>query len=456
MPQNVDDEGLERHTYTTAWAPRGSFDNPKVGHAGYAVPDYVKEEGYGVGAMTTRWAPRGTYFGPKIKHWLDRPSARVVGRQKLPGGATQVKIETMAGVETAATGAQPFSAYGQRVARGLLASVAPLPDSVRKKMLKAAMDRIDPTLYSRSEAAAQPELHAGVPPQLALERGIAYAVSHGFARELVDLGKGKKLARRSQLGAVMTLGGAAAFAQKTMAIPTVGTPTGPMLQVGPFFFPIAVKEVRYHTLSAEQSAFVTDNMKIALTSALRSGNALTGSGYLSALSFANGTYPFAKFTFPNDPSNPNSGKHFGLYKNGELISFKEQPPPGQGLFDAIWNGIQWVASAIVGVVKDVVNWVGDQTCKLMNSDLGKVGAAAAGAVVGGPAGAQAGVMGAQIAANACAATPPTCAAGQMIGPDGKTCVPIPAPPPSTSSKMLPILLIGGAGVAALLLLGKKK
>jgi hypothetical protein len=117
IPQNVEDEGLERHGYVTQWTRRGTFDDPKVGTAGYAVPGYIKDEGYGRGAMVTRWAPRGSYAGPKVKHWLDRPSARVVSSKPLPGGATQVKFKTMAGVSpvgslpTLAIGAAAIAAF---------------------------------------------------------------------------------------------------------------------------------------------------------------------------------------------------------------------------------------------------------------------------------------------------------------------------------------------------------
>lgn len=98
-PQNVEDEGLERHAFTTQWAERGSFDNPKVGTAGYAIPEYVLDEGYGQGTMTTRWAERGSYPGPKVKHWLDKPSGKAVSKTLLPDGATQVNFEAVSGID---------------------------------------------------------------------------------------------------------------------------------------------------------------------------------------------------------------------------------------------------------------------------------------------------------------------------------------------------------------------
>lgn len=199
LPDNVEDEGLERHGYVTEWARRGSFDNPKVGTAGYAVPQYIKDEHYGRGAMVTKWAPRGSYAGPKVKHWLDSPSAKIVGRQRMPGGATQLDIETMAGNEIAATGGAPFTAYGMKTAKTLLDTVAKMPAALRKPQLKAALDAIDPTLWSRAEANARAETKAGVPAKVALERGLASAMSRGLAEELVAVGRGRRPAKRSQL-----------------------------------------------------------------------------------------------------------------------------------------------------------------------------------------------------------------------------------------------------------------
>lgn len=95
LPQNVHDEGLERHAYVTQQKRNGTYDDPKVGYGGYAVPEYVKEEGYGKGALITRWAPRGSYAGPRVPHWLDTPSAIVARKQRLPNGSTKVTIKAM-------------------------------------------------------------------------------------------------------------------------------------------------------------------------------------------------------------------------------------------------------------------------------------------------------------------------------------------------------------------------
>jgi len=205
LPRNVLDEGLERHAYVTAWMPRGSFDDPSVGDGGYALPAYVRAEKYGRGAYVTQWAPRGSYPGPVVPNWLNRQSARIVGTKRLGKGATAVAIQTMGAVEQQVSGRAAVTDYGRSLARNLIETVQGMPDDVRVKMIKAALDRIDPTLYKRAERLANEEAKTGVPALVALERGISYAASQGFAREIVTLGQGRSPAKRSQLGAVMEL-----------------------------------------------------------------------------------------------------------------------------------------------------------------------------------------------------------------------------------------------------------
>jgi hypothetical protein len=77
-----------------------------------------------------------------------------------------------------------------------------MPESMRQPQLKAALNAIDPKLWSRAEEGANKELKAGVPARVALYRGLASAMSMGIGMELVELGKGKAPARRSQLGMV--------------------------------------------------------------------------------------------------------------------------------------------------------------------------------------------------------------------------------------------------------------
>lgn len=545
VPDNVVDEGLERHGYVTEWAPRGSFDNPKVGYAGYAVPGYVTEEPYGQGAFATRWAPRGSYAGPKVRHWLDQPSARVIGHERLPGGATKMQIAMLSGTEQRMTGgANPFTAYGMRAANALLDTVKMMPPTKRTQQLKRALDKIDPHLWGRAEQAAAIETRAGAPDDVALERGLAAAMSLGIGAELVDLGKGKAPPRHSQLGAVCygcaALGDTAApipgqcsadgafiwraatatipahwerlrrgeacsgtasgvtavvrvhesaagwcrdAAGKVIARPAntecapgttpyVPPPTPPtppdqkFLGIGPFLIPVTEGAWRDHRpLSNEKKQYVDENVAIAAKA-----------GGVSIAEMQTGKYPFVKFKV-NEES---WGLYYQIKDGGTIVAYHKMPTDqglggigsvlsdiGSGIKDVattvagavwsvlkkIWAGIKWVAAKVVDFVKDAAEWIADKACDVVSSPIGKIGAGAVGAYFGGPAGAQAGVMGAQAAAKACAGSP-KCPEGQIVGPDGKTCLPV-VPPPS-SGVSTPILLIGGVGLAALLFFGTKK
>ena len=405
LPQNVVDEGLERHGYVTQWARRGTFDNPKVGDSGYAVPGYVREENYGRGAFVTKWAPRGSYFGPKVSHWLDRPSARVVGRKPMPGGATKLKIQTMGGVEQAVGGAglAPITAYGLDVATSLIDTVRMMPPDLRKKQLKLALDKIDPKLWAKAEAGADAAAKLGVPPDLALERGLGAAMSYGLTNELVDLAKGKRPPERSQLGnAACMLGdtaptradycwvgpnpgghwermltgqtGCADPQPAGVAAPTVrtgssggvsggGRPVGYRPQtappadqvfanIGPFLIPVNARAYSDHRpLTAEKKKFVDENIAIAAKA-----------GEISIAEMRTGKYPFVKFK---------GGEHgdelWGLYylenKNGTTVSYHKIPGEkaselGAYEYESLGWSIGGALSSVGGAIKDAASATG--------------------------------------------------------------------------------------------------
>lgn len=548
LPQNVDDEGLERHAYTTAWAPRGSFDDPKVGTAGYAVPSYIKEEGYGRGAMTTRWASRGTYYGPTVKHWLDTPSARVVGRKRLPGGATQLKIQTMAGIEQAVGGAgfAPITAYGLDAAKALIDTVKMMPPAERKRQLKLALDKIDPKLWSKAESGAEAEAKLGVPADIALERGLGAAMSYGISAELVALAKGKRPPERSQLGACFPC--AAAMLGETEVVPghwerarsgvpcpnpgpgapapragycwippytreklaeTVVDPTrrvgvagaAPVTppadqvfaNIGPFLIPVNAGAWRDHrTLSAEKRAYVDQNIAIAAKA-----------GGISIAEMKTGKYPFVKFK-----AGPTGEESWGLYCEehdgtqktsrgtlipaGVVIAYHKIPADqvgalggvigdiGGALKDAakavggaiwdvlkkVWKGIKWVTMKVVHFVVDAAKWVAKMTCKLTTTPGVVQGAQAVAMAAPNPytVGIAAGITVTKMicdkvygseeekaAAAAAAEAEAAAAAAAAAAAQAE------AEAAEKRKKMMPLLLLGGAGViGAVLLLGKKK
>jgi hypothetical protein len=183
LPKNVRDEGLERRAFTTRWLPRGTYDDPKVGTGGYVVPQYVTDEGYGQGTYTTRWQPDGTYNGPGIPNWLNqRP--KVVKTQALPGGGRQVTIEPLGDIPMP----QPFEAYGQKAAAGLLSQVAALPPAQRAPVLKSILDRVDRSIWTRTQEIFSRYVKQGVSPADAFPLALSRSLSTGITAEVINTG----------------------------------------------------------------------------------------------------------------------------------------------------------------------------------------------------------------------------------------------------------------------------
>lgn len=157
--------------------------------------------------------------------------------------------------------------------------------------------------------------------------------------------------------------------------------------------------------------------------------------------------------YPDQPivlvQRPDNGDQWGVYMsiapvdvtkpwdsttnpNTLLLLWKPKP---QG----VWDWIKIIVGAIVDAVGAALDAVGDLACGLLQSPLGVVGGAAAGASVGGVKGAQAGAAGAQIAAGACGGAAP----------------PVPLPPP-TNSWLLPVAIVGMGAAALILLMPKHK
>lgn len=176
IPGYMQNEGLREGAFVTHPTPRGTYDAPNPFDPSwdktYAVPDYILSEGYGQGARVTHWQPRGTYVG-----------ATGMGDTSVPAIPSR------------------FAAYGQKAARTLIAQVSRLPPASRKSAIRRLMNRIDPSLFSRTERYAQQFAAQGHNPQSALELGMAKAMAEGFTKEIVDTGKkGVRPAARGQLG----------------------------------------------------------------------------------------------------------------------------------------------------------------------------------------------------------------------------------------------------------------
>lgn len=184
LPENVHDEGLERRALVTRQMPRGTYDNPRVGTGGFAVPQYVRDEGYGQGTFTTKWQPSGTYNGPRIPFWLNqRP--KVVREQRMPGGGRVVTVQALG---DDAPMPIVFDQYGQKAARALLARVATLPPGKRETALRAIMDKVDKSLWARTQTITKRYMAQGMPLAQAFPEALARALSTGIAAEIIDTG----------------------------------------------------------------------------------------------------------------------------------------------------------------------------------------------------------------------------------------------------------------------------
>lgn len=232
LPDNVVDEGLQRRALITKQMPRGTYDQPKVGTGGYVVPQYVMDEGYGQGTFTTKWMPSGTYVGPKIPHWLNqRP--RVVREKRLPGGGKVVTVQAMG---DDAPMPVVFDTYGRRAADAILSRVSMLPPGQREVALRAIMNHVDKSLWSRTQTIAKRYLAQRMPPAQAFAEALARALSTGLAAELIDTGLRRTAPQANSLLGLGCYGRAALGATRvdsggTLASPstktTISKPTAP-------------------------------------------------------------------------------------------------------------------------------------------------------------------------------------------------------------------------------------
>ena len=481
LPSNVEDEGLERRGFVTKWAPRGTYDNPSVGYGGFAVPQYIRDEGYGQGTFTTKWQPSGAYNGPKVPHWLNqRPQVTRV--RKLPGGGQAVTIQPLGDDEPMPA---PFETYGQRAAQVLLGSVANLPAGKREPALRAIMDKVDKSLWTRTQDILKRYRAQGVPIAQALPQAISRAMSTGIAAEIIDAGlrraapQAKSLLGLGCYGCMAALGAAKERGGDPSDMPDRTPPPAPVLTAAQEAAQqaqlMAVAQQIQDALASGAGYLdangvfhyktdkgildsVIDTVAGGIATAVNTvagGVAATASGVGAAVSgaaagisavasaVASGSkiiYDVAGLPvrWAIDP--------IGVVRDitGAVVGFIKDA--SGAIYDAAGKVIGWVKDAAIAVgnaVKDGLEKLGDLACDLLTTPgVGAAAGAAGGAIAGVPpqAGAQAGQVGAQIAQGACGKAPPA-----------------PVPVVAPASSILPIVLLAGAGVLAIALLsgGKK-
>lgn len=187
LPENVADEGLERRAFVTRQMPRGTYDLTDVPDGGFVLPQYVKKEKYGQGTYTTKWQPDGTYNGPRIPNFLNR-RPQVVASQALPGGGRKFTVQPSMGLGADDPVPPAFQNYGARAAQVIIAQIARLPMAKRAAAMKATLDRIDRSLWTRTNEWWKQLVAAGTPPGDAFPLALARALSSGFSAEVVRLG----------------------------------------------------------------------------------------------------------------------------------------------------------------------------------------------------------------------------------------------------------------------------
>lgn len=194
IPDNVRDEGLARHAFVTEMQPRGSFDNPKVGTAGYAVPKYVLAEGLGRSTYTTKMPPRGSYAGPAVPQWLNKRPTQLArrGSSTFVTGMSGLGSDEVVGAVGFTPVPEPYASFGDKAAQTLLATVGSLPASHRMSHLKAAMDKLDKSLWKRTGDIMKEYRAQGFSTQQAFPAALSRAMAAGLLAETLALGTGKK------------------------------------------------------------------------------------------------------------------------------------------------------------------------------------------------------------------------------------------------------------------------
>lgn len=478
LPDNVDDEGLQRRAFITKMLPRGSYDPSTDGTGGFAVPQYVLDEGTGQGTYTTKWAPSGSYAGPKVPHWLNnRP--QVVKTVALPGGGKLATVQPLSGDDAPMPAA--LENYGAQAAQVLISSVAGVPANRRAAAMKTAMNKLDASLWARTQTIFNRYVAQGVAPAQAFPSALARAMSTGMTAELIKKGfksSPAPQARPSQglgcypcmaaLGAAKVDPGEASNSKQTAPKAPQRTPAEQAAYNASVAKNIAdaIANGAYYDANGvlrmpDKGGGLLDTITGAVTGAISTvGGAITGG--IATAGGAVGTAAQATAGAIGTAVTTTGG---AVASAGSMVGKAVVNTAGTvvdwtvdaagAVYDAGGKLIGWVKDAagaiydaagkLIGYVVDAAEKLGDLACDALNVPAVGMGvgavATAVGGVYGGPAGAAAGQVGTQMARKGCAVSPP-------VAPV------IPTPLLSQTSKTL--LLAGGAVLAVLLLLPPPK
>lgn len=175
LPANVLSEPPgNRGSRITAQLPRKTYDGLVPYQDSYALPNYLEPPG-----------TEALYTKPLPRKWV--PETISVS---MPGLGDSMPPQ----------GAASLAAFGQQAATALLADIGSVPPQGRLFALQLALNAIEPGLYDRFLAKLKIAERAGLAGIPALHQALSQATAEGFAKELVELGKGKKPAQQSLMG----------------------------------------------------------------------------------------------------------------------------------------------------------------------------------------------------------------------------------------------------------------
>lgn len=473
LPDNVDDEGLERRAFITKMLPRGSYDPSTDGTGGFAVPQYIRDEGTGQGTYTTQWQPSGTYSGPRIPHFLNRRPT-VVKAAKLPGGATLATVQRSVPAmgDDEAPMPAPMENYGVQAAQVLISGVAAVPPAKRSAAIRKAMDKLDASLWDRTQAIFARYVKQGMAPEAAFKPALQRALSTGLTASIIKKGfrsSAPQFSPLQGLGCYSCKPALGAVKEGGAGGKSTGTGTKPgqtnTAADNAKIIADAIAKGAYYDANgilrypAEAGSILDTIVDVVITPVQVIGGGVTG-----AIQTAGGAVQTAGGAVVD------AGKAVGGAV-GEAVNTTIDMT-GRAVVNAAGTVVDWTVTAagavydaggtLIGWVKDaagaiydaggkLIGWIvegaeklGDLACDAINVPLvgTAVGAVATvvGGVYGGPAGAAAGAAGTQAARAGCAVGPPT--------------VPV-TPPKGFFDSLTPAgksMLLAGAAVAAVLLL----
>jgi hypothetical protein len=195
---------------TTAWLRRGTISNVDgldKRTAGYSLPKYVLDEPVGSQARTTPWLPNGTVMSMKmLKTGLPwKSSAHTLDSNGLGSLGDTSKGKSTVG------GSNPIEAYGQKAAAIVTQAIASVPVGQQEAEMRKLLNEVDPKLFRAYRRERKQLEDMGASPAKARSGGLAVAFSMGFTKELMKLGKSRKVAKPGLRKGHVSLGALVGF-----------------------------------------------------------------------------------------------------------------------------------------------------------------------------------------------------------------------------------------------------